>query len=761
MPLKPPPLDDRTYQDLLDQALARVPVHTPEWTSFGKSDPGVTLIEVFAFLTDSLLYRTKQIPERNRIKFLSLLGVPLSPATSAAGLVSFSNERGAPGVIYLAPGVEVRAGQVAFRTERGLDVMPVEAQIFTKQTTEPDTETEAHYELLYKSFKKDEPKAKLGYYTTTPLPPPSAGGLDLATTIDRSIWIALLLREADVPAKAGDLPQALDNARDLLAGRTLNIGVVPAILAEGQRLAPGAATGVTDTATWDFDIPKVPAEGLPKTPKDRDAEYQTVASAPPPTRPAIFEVTLPSASELSLWTDLKPLESGTRGFPPSLDDKKQSDRVITWIRIHPSVPPRGKILWVGINAAAVTQRARVAGEILPAGTGEPDQAVTLARAPVLAENIKLTVNGEAWEPIDDLLTAGPEVSVPDPRLPPGSPAPRRRPSKVFQLDPESGQIRFGDGLRGARPPRGARIVADYDWGVGRAGNVGAGAIKAGPALPAGMKVTNPVPTWGGADAESTREGEKQVARWLQHRDRLVTAADFEVITLRTPGVSVARVDVLAAFHPELSQDEPGDAPGTVTLMVIPRFDPRNPEYPSADQPFLQTIAEYIEPRRLITTEVLLRGPTYKPIYVSLGIKLVASGAGVADVIRNVEKAVRRFFSPLPEPGTELDERAALLTPGLVKQRGGWPLRQAVYPLEIAAAANRVEGVAWVNEVRLSDGGETEDAPIPMTKLDLPLLARLAIAVGQARTIKDLLGEKPSATPAEQTIVPVPVVPEEC
>ncbi len=116
MPLKPPPIDDRKYQDLVDQALARIPVHTPEWTSFGKSDPGVTLIEVFAFLTESLLYRAKQIPERNRLKFLSLLGVPLQPASAAVGLVALSNERGAPGALYLGPGLEVRAGQVPFRS---------------------------------------------------------------------------------------------------------------------------------------------------------------------------------------------------------------------------------------------------------------------------------------------------------------------------------------------------------------------------------------------------------------------------------------------------------------------------------------------------------------------------------------------------------------------------------------------------------------------------------------------------------------------
>ena len=89
MPLQLPILDDRRYQDLLNEALARIPVHNPEWTNFNKSDPGVTLLELFAFLTENLLYRSNQIPERNRRKFLQLLGLPLQPASSAQGLVCF------------------------------------------------------------------------------------------------------------------------------------------------------------------------------------------------------------------------------------------------------------------------------------------------------------------------------------------------------------------------------------------------------------------------------------------------------------------------------------------------------------------------------------------------------------------------------------------------------------------------------------------------------------------------------------------------
>src|SRR4051794_7015042 len=122
MPLTIPTLDDRNYQQLRDEALARIPVHNPEWTNFNESDPGVTLVEVFAFLTENLLYRANQVPERDRRKFLTLLGLPLRPAASAKGLVAIRNERGPLATVTLNGDLEVRAGQVPFRTGRGLDV---------------------------------------------------------------------------------------------------------------------------------------------------------------------------------------------------------------------------------------------------------------------------------------------------------------------------------------------------------------------------------------------------------------------------------------------------------------------------------------------------------------------------------------------------------------------------------------------------------------------------------------------------------------
>src|SRR4051794_6320208 len=166
MPLTIPSIDDRRYQDLLNEALARIPVHNPEWTNFNKSDPGVTLLELFAFLTESLLYRSNQIPERNRLKFLSLLGLPLQPATSARGLVTFQNARGPLQVFTLPEALEIRAGQLPFRTERGLDVLPVAVQGFIKRKIDQDPDQQEFYKRLYSTKLGQEPPPAVLLYQT-------------------------------------------------------------------------------------------------------------------------------------------------------------------------------------------------------------------------------------------------------------------------------------------------------------------------------------------------------------------------------------------------------------------------------------------------------------------------------------------------------------------------------------------------------------------------------------------------------------------
>ena len=90
MALIGPILDNRTQVQLRDELVRRIPAYSPDWTNYNESDPGIVLLELFAHLGESLLYRFNQIPETTRIEFLRLLGVQPRPAQPAVVMVSAS-----------------------------------------------------------------------------------------------------------------------------------------------------------------------------------------------------------------------------------------------------------------------------------------------------------------------------------------------------------------------------------------------------------------------------------------------------------------------------------------------------------------------------------------------------------------------------------------------------------------------------------------------------------------------------------------------
>ncbi len=764
MPVTLPNIDDRRYDDLLGEAIARIPVHTPEWTSFNHSDPGVTLIELFAFMTESLLYRANQIPERNRLRFLQLLRIPLQTATPAQGLVTISNQAPTPNPqpVLLTDGIEVRAGQVPFRTTRALDVLPVEGRLWVKQTVAaPTPELKSYYQQLYASYRGTPAGIEPQLYSAVPFPAPDGSAVALSDTIDNYVWLALLVRSAD--AQAGMTP---DFVRPLIANQTLSLGVVPSVADNAATLPAGRTFGAASTAALKVEVPQVPAGGgLPDDPASRIPVYRAIPVSAENdlfSVPGVADITLPDAASLTLWNNIDPLEAGVDALPPSIEDDAVAARVITWLRISSSAATPARFLWMGINAVPVTQSAQIVNELLPDGTGEPEQAVNLSLPPVLPGSVTVTVTtpqgqSDVWQEIDDLGVAGAEVPVPDPRIPPGGPKPPSAPSQVFALDAEAGVVRFGDGANGARPPAGATVRASYEYSLGAQGNVGAATISTSPVLPEGFTVTNPVQTWGGADAEAVADGEKQISRYLQHRDRLVTVFDFKTITLRTPGVEIGRVEVLPNYNPSFGGAE---TPGAVTLMLVPTTDPQQPDAPLPRRDFLDTVCQYLDPRRLITTEVFLRGPDYQGLWVSIGIK-VAAGFNETQICDAVKQSIVDFLAPTAGGPETLPDDPTLLF-GADDVVNGWTLGKSVVALELAAVANRTRGVDFVlGDVLLADAGGTPATILDMTGLQLPRILGIRVTNGPAASLADLRGTQSGGSTVAPAIVQIPVIPEEC
>ena len=339
----------------------------------------------------------------------------------------------------------------------------------------------------------------------------------------------------------------------------------------------------------------------------------------------------------------------------------------------------------------MVQAVPVSQENVGTGTGTPFQTFTVANIPVVmdATGLLLEVQGPdgwaAWQQIDDIYAAVPDATV-------------------YMLDPASGLITGGSGLFGARFPLGAAVRATYRYGGGLPGQVAIGAISKSVSLPGGFSVSNPVATWGASDAESTSDGEAYITRWLRHRDRLVTSDDFSDITRRTPGVDIGRVDVLPLYNPD-GLDPTQTWPGMVTVLVIPQSDPVHPNAPVPDLLFLNAVCSWLNPRRLVTTEVHVRGPLYQQIWVSVGIE-VLPGQVPTLVQQAVTTAVQNFLSPLTGGLPTSNASSGILAGNGGTSGSGWPLSTAVRSQDIEAVATRVPGVRYVDSVLIAAAAPT-------------------------------------------------------
>lgn len=766
MPLQIPQLDDRDFAQLVAEVTARIPVHTPEWNNFNDSDPGMTLVQLFAFMTENMLYRSNRIPETNRLKFLSLLGIGLQPATAGRGLVVVKNERGPVRATTLRSSTELLAGNVRFRTRNDINILPVSAQLFYKKPqTDLDEATRQQYTELYETFLEGAAD-KLVFYETMPLEPPEIGKpmpeLDLSDsvkgTIDGTLWMALIAREG------GDAAQAVDAARRAIAGQTLAIGIYPTNRREGKVLPPRASEvqQVTDPRLV-FEIAAPDPSDTSPLPPPRYTRLPIEYAEDVLDTPGIVQVTLPEYTTLRLW-NFDPTEEGTKDYPPRLEDRDIASRVVTWLRIRlpedeqspeaDSVRQQAVLSWVGINAARVIQTIPVENERLGVATGAPNQVYKVVNTPVITAPVGsaqpesvfvLRVQNdndafEVWERTDDLYAAGPE-------------------DKVYALDPESGQVRFGSGLRGRRPGFGREIRASYEYGGGPDGNVNIGAINKSAAIPGGFKVENPVPTWGASRGETTAEGEQSISSFLKHRDRLVTVQDFKDITQRTPGVNIGRVEVLPLFNPDaFTPGSPAQNwPGALTIMVVPGHNIDQATPPVPDRLFLDAICRWLDPRRLVTTEIFVRGPQYVQVVVSIGI-VTMPGQVRAIVHREVQAAIRAYLSPLVGGPPVISD-----DPCAEPQGTGWPLGMEVRSRDLEAIAVRVSGVRYVNNIRLGvlNGTSVQEVEYRrMEGIQLPWLAAVSVREGDPEDVGALVGQTPE-TPDQGNRVHVPVVPRKC
>ncbi len=671
-------LDDRTFEDLVGECLLRIPRYCPEWTDYNLSDPGITLIELFAWLTDQMLLRFNQVPRRNYVSFLELLGIRLHPPAPANTDITLYLTNALPDVYRVPAGTEVATERtqtepaIVFSTDQPLLIgKPTLQHFLTAQTTDdtPQALRDRVTDLWTRqqggqwggseqALFDDQPQPGNSFYLVIDPDQPLDGNV-LAITFkgaaatptginpslpprrweawDGERWQLVLLREADDATRGFSFSEMAQQGRNPLQG-------VDTILHLPQRWP--AARFTSYQGRW----------------------LRCVCLPPAPNQP------------------------GYNAAP----------RIVGL-----AVRSIG-----GTVSASNSQTIRE--ERLGVSEGTPGQKYQLQSAPVLSrragEHILITPPGglpQIWKEVQDFADSGPE----DPH---------------YTIDSLTGTVQFGPLIResaqlrtqthirsrvqqqglnpqlaaineanaqeerqyGAIPPRGALIrIVSYRTGGGRAGNVQVGALKVlKSAVPYIARITNHQPARNGADAESLDQAVLRAPQMLRTRDRAVTSEDFEVLTQRAADGAVARVRCLPT---------PDDLAGTVRLLIVPeantdslvRGEGLNPDLFVLRPQLQQQVLSYLEERRLLGVQVQLQEPEYVGVAVQTEVGLEPeynNPRAQQEILFNLRVALYRFLNPL--------------TGG--PDGKGWPFGRPVYPSDIVALLQQTAGVRYLGAVLL-------------------------------------------------------------
>jgi hypothetical protein len=749
MPIPQYRLDDRNFDDLVKELVARIPSHTPEWTNPQAGDPGRTLIDLFAWLGDTLLYRVNLLPERQRLEFLRLLNIPMRPAQAATGLVSLVVKNTKTDQPVYVPQYTKIKGAVDFETVDEISVLPVSGMVFVKRRPSAEegevvASIKGDLERVY-NITADTGEE----YITTPLYDDfrmDYSGFDFAKdTIDQTVWIALLASDED-ETLVTQVKKSFNPDKN--GARVINIGIEPRV--KVYEFDDYVQESITMKELWQWE--------MPSTREDSDDLAYTIPYLPLDIKKdttggfikrGIVQLALPAADQIALPENSvdENVFAGTGNHPPRIDDEKIAKRLVSWIRLRPRQKSASLALdWVGINAVKIDQFRTIKNVIASTANGAPDLMINLPGTSIEKSSFLLQVEEkdagyQAWHALP--------LHMAD------------RTDKVFELDSEAGTVKFGDGLRGAIPEDGCRIrIPLMRYGGGEKGNMGPGNLKA-IAHP-DLEVVQAIPTQDGKDSETLDEAEKRIPKVLKHSERAVTEDDYKQIAAETPGIELGRVEVLPKFKP---QQKLFDIIGVISVMVLPKAFSRRPSNPRPDRNILSRVHQRLDERRPIGVELYVIGAEYVPLGVGVAIT-IRDGFQKNQVFQNVKDALYDFLWPL-SPGGHMQT--------------GWPLGQLVDNQELAVIVARVSGVLTVEGVTLftrnsekkwENAGSGLEHQMTLKEWQLPELLTVAVIEDEnpVMDLNDSLDAQSGLTDADTGSgvdetggrrIAIPVVPEIC
>ncbi|MBK9749015.1 MAG: putative baseplate assembly protein [Chloroflexi bacterium] len=581
MPLIAPKLDERTFDSLLRDARLRIPQYNPEWTDFNESDPGITLLQLYAWLTEIMLFEMNRLPDLNYIKFLQMIGMELNPAQPAIAHVTFTPD--GSGTVSLPQYSRLEASPpgglpVTFELRRGLDVTatPLTAVWVFDGSRFYDV-TALNNDLLGDTFPPlgGQPAPGNMLYLGFDLPQQN---LNPPLTADKIFPPRISLRVFMQQSITAGEPQSASEVRNP---------------------PPAPVTLVWEAYHADFQ------RWLPLVVEDKTEAFQRedyiFLSAPP--RPKAMNppgITL----ETSLYWIRCRLESGS--YPSG------------------SIP---RIDFIRANVVEVESLATVTDELLGSSDGRPDQVFPLSRRPIQPDSLILEVRQnevDASPGAAVLLTQNAPDRDNSPWQRKGDFLGSKARDQHYTLNATTGEIRFGNGINGMVPPAGLEIVArSYRYGGGTSSNVGVNVItslNSNVQGAAALQVTNERSAVGGTDEESVEGKTSKAPGQLRSLGRAVSADDYEALARQIGGVAKA------VAVPLMNPNFPGiAAPGAVTVVIVPEGEEecanRRSAPPKPSSNLIREVLRSLDSKRPIATELYVKGPDYTEVCVTATVEV--------------------------------------------------------------------------------------------------------------------------------------------
>ena len=575
-------LDDRRFQDLVSEARLRITRSCPEWTEHNVSDPGVTLIELFAWMTEMTIYRLNRVPDKLHVTLLELLGIQLDGPSSAST-------------------------DVRFRL-----VQSPEQPLLIPAATEVGTPRTARDESIVFQVRED---------FTIPVAQPAAYVLQRGGQVK------------DVGLADGEArPQGADQ---------LAFGNPPAV---GDALHIGFEEPVGRLVIR-VDVDASPARGAGVSPEDPPLRWEVSQGDNQWLEATVLEDLTGGFNYGAGTVDLQlPPRSAVQPLGGHrmhwlrcrIDDKTRHGGAAT---TYTQAPEIYSLTAAPIGALLPTSHAaQEENEILGVSDGTPGQTFPLRYSPVLKPGtgemleVQDPESGDwaAWELRPDFV-----VSTAFDRHYTLNPV-------VGEID-FGPAIRETDGgwtQYGAVPPKGSVLrFTKYRHGGGRAGNVAAEAISVVRTTLVGVEsVSNPGPANGGVDPEALEHARQRAAMEIRSRYRAVTAEDFEFLA----GEASPQVARAVCVPPQLTG---GPVALHLLPQLIPADRQLAYDELVPSEELMQEVSEYLDERRLIGTTVQLLPCAFRGLSVVVNLQ-ASPLADTARVEEDVSHALYTYLNPL-------------------------------------------------------------------------------------------------------------------